>query len=228
MIATFINTITVIIGSCIGLFLKKGISKKVTDAMMKALGLCIIFIGVQGALVGEKTLVTIISMVLGVFIGESVDLDTKLNVLIDKIQKKFSKKQNNDTMSLSQAMISASVLFCVGSMTIVGCLNAGFNQDYSLLLTKSALDFCSSIIFASTMGLGVLLSAIVVLLYQGGLTLLAIWVAPFLTTAIINEMTCVGCLIVIGSGLNLLGITNLKLMNYLPATFLPIILCLFL
>lgn len=228
MIATIINTITVMIGSCIGLFLKKGISKKVTDAMMKALGLCVLFIGIQGALVGEKTLVTIISMVLGVFIGESIDLDSKLNALTNKLQNKFAKKHSDDTMNLSEAIISASVLFCVGSMTIVGCLNAGFNKDYSLLLTKSALDFCSSIIFASTMGFGVLLSAVVVLLYQGGLTLLAIWVAPFLTTAIINEMTCVGCLIVIGSGFNLLGITNLKLMNYIPATFLPIILCLFL
>ncbi len=228
MLATIINVVAVILGSSIGLFLKKGISKKVTDAMMKALGLCCLFIGIQGALVGEKTLVTIISMVLGVFIGETIDIDDKLNELIEKIQNKFAKKQNNDNLSLSQGMINASVLFCVGSMTIVGCLNAGFNQDYSLLLTKSALDFCSSIIFASTLGFGVLLASVVVLVYQGGLTLLATFVAPFLTTAIINEMTCVGCLIVIGSGLNLLGLTKLKLMNYILATFLPIILCLFL
>ena len=228
MIVTIINTVTVVIGGCIGLFLKKGISQKVADAMMKALGLCVLFIGIQGALVGENTLVTIISMILGVFIGESLDIDTKLNNVIEKLEKKLVKNQNREGMSLSQGMINASVLFCVGSMTIVGCLNAGFNQDYSLLLTKSALDFCSSIIFASTMGLGVLLSAFVVLFYQGGLTLLAIWVAPFLSTAVINEMTCAGCLIVIGSGLNLLGLTKLKLINYIPAMFLPIILCLFL
>ncbi len=228
MIATIINAVTVVLGSLIGLFLKKGISKKVTDAMMKALGLCVLFIGIQGSLIGENTLLIIISMVLGAFIGETIDIDTKVNSVIEKLEIKFSKKQNNDSISLSQGMISASVLFCVGSMTIVGCLNAGFNHDYSLLLTKSALDFCSAIIFASTMGLGVLLSAFVVLFYQGGLTLLAIWAAPLLTTTMINEMTCVGCLIVIGSGLNLLGLTNLKLMNYIPATFLPIILCLFL
>ena len=228
MLATIINAVAVIVGSSIGLLLKKGISKKVTDAMMSALGLCVLFIGIQGSLVGEKTLVTIISMVLGVFIGESIDLDGKINNTIEKLEKKFVKNQNKDNLSLSQGMINASVLFCVGSMTIVGCLNAGFSHDYTLLLTKSALDFCSSIIFASTMGLGVMLSVIVLLIYQGGLTLLAIWVAPFLTTAIINEMTCVGCLIVIGSGLNLLGLTKLKLMNYIPAMFLPIILCLFL
>lgn len=228
MLATIINVIAVVVGSSIGLLLKKGISKKVTDAMMQALGLCVLFIGIQGSLIGEKTLVIIISMVLGAFIGESIDIDAKLNKAIGKLENKFSKKQSNDSLSLSQGIISASVLFCVGSMTIVGCLNAGFNHDYTLLLTKSALDFCSSIIFASTMGLGVLLSAIVVLVYQGGLTLLAIWIAPYLTTPIINEMTCVGCLIVIGSGLNLLGLTKLKLMNYIPAMFLPIILCLFL
>jgi uncharacterized membrane protein YqgA involved in biofilm formation len=228
MLATIINVIAVIVGSSIGLLLKKGISEKVTDAMMKALGLCVLFIGIQGSLIGEKTLVTIISMVLGAFIGESIDIDSKMNNAIEKLEKKFSKNQNNNNLTLSQGIISASVLFCVGSMTIVGCLNAGFNHDYTLLLTKSTLDFCSSIIFASTMGLGVLLSAFVVLIYQGGLTLLAIWIAPFLTTAIINEMTCVGCLIVIGSGLNLLGLTKLKLMNYIPAMFLPIILCLFL
>lgn len=228
MLATIINVLAVIVGSSIGLFLKKGISTKVTDAMMKALGLCVLFIGIQGSLIGEKTLVTIISMVLGAFVGESIDIDSKMNAFIEKIEKKFSKNRNNSDLSLSQGIISASVLFCVGSMTIVGCLNAGFNNDYTLLLTKSTLDFCSSIIFASTMGLGVLLSAFVVLIYQGGLTLLAIWIAPFLTTVIINEVTCVGCLIVIGSGLNLLGLTKLKLMNYIPAMFLPIILCLFL
>ena len=227
MFATFVNIATVILGSSIGLFLNKGLNQRVADSMTKALGLCVIYIGVSGALVGENTLVTIISMVLGVFIGESLDLDSRLTQLIERIENKYSKNDNSQN-NISKAFINASLLFCVGSMTIVGSLNAGFSNDYSLILTKSVLDFCSSIIFASTMGIGVMFSAITILIYQGGLTLLASFVAPFLATAVINEMTCVGSIIVIGTGLNLVGLTDIKLMNYIPATFLPIILCLFL
>ena len=130
-------------------------------------------------------------------------------------------------VSLIYLLVTSSLLFCVGSMTIVGCLNAGLMNDNTMLYTKSTLDFCSSMIFASTLGIGVMLSAAVVLVYQGGLTLLASLAAPLLTTSVINEMTCVGSLVIIATGLNLLGITKIKLMNYIPAMFLPILLCLF-
>jgi len=223
MLGTIVNTAAVIIGASIGLLIKKGIPKRIGDSLMRALGLCTIFIGISGAFKGEDTLVMIISMVLGTLIGEAVDIDKHVNSGVRKIEKRFTKKENN----ISQGFITSSLLFCIGSMTIVGAMNAGLLGDNTMLFTKSTLDFCSSIIFASTLGIGVLLSAGFVLVYQGGLTLLAIAAAPLLSTTVINEMTCVGSLVIIATGLNLLGITKLKLMNYLPAMFLPIILCMF-
>lgn len=223
MIGTIVNTIAVIVGASIGLIIKKGIPERIGDSLMKALALCTIFIGISGAFKGENTLVMIISMVLGTLIGEAIDIDKHINNGVRKIEQKFTKGKSN----LSQGFISASLLFCIGSMTIVGAMNAGLSGDNTMLFTKSTLDFCSSIIFASTLGVGVLLSSIFVLLYQGGLTLLAIAAAPLLSTAVINEMTCVGSLVIIATGLNILGVTKLKLMNYLPAMFLPIILCIF-
>lgn len=223
MIGTIVNTIAVIVGASIGLIIKKGIPERIGDSLMKALALCTIFIGISGAFKGENTLVMIISMVLGTLIGEAIDIDKHINNGVRKIEQKFTKGKSN----LSQGFISASLLFCIGSMTIVGAMNAGLSGDNTMLFTKSTLDFCSSIIFASTLGVGVLLSSIFVLLYQGGLTLLAIAAAPLLSTSVINEMTCVGSLVIIATGLNILGVTKLKLMNYLPAMFLPIILCIF-
>ncbi|MGN0411620.1 MAG: DUF554 family protein, partial [Lachnospiraceae bacterium] len=120
-----------------------------------------------------------------------------------------------------------SLLFCVGAMTIVGALQAGLTGDCEMLYNKSMLDFTSSIIFTSTLGIGVFFSAAFVLVYQGAITLLAQWVSPLLTDVVIAEMTCVGSVIIIGIGLNLLGITKMKVMNFVPAIFLPIILCSF-
>ena len=226
MIGTIINTIAVIVGSTLGMIFHKGIPTRVADAMMKALGLSTIFIGVQGAFEGHNTLVMILSMVLGVVIGETIDIDARVNTFVNKIEKRFVKNQK-EGHSLSEGIISSSLLFCVGSMTIVGCLNAGIQKDYTLLMTKSVMDFCASMIFASTLGLGVLLSSIVVFVYQGALTLLASFAAPYLTTIVIGEMTCVGSLIIVATGLNVLKITQLRSMNFIPAMFLPIVICLF-
>lgn len=226
MLGTLVNTGTVLLGSLIGLLVNKGIPQRIADQMMRALGLCSIFIGVQGAFKGENTLIMIISMVIGVVIGEAIDIDRHVTNVVNRMEKKFVKKQTGKH-SISEGLITSSLLFCVGSMTIVGCLNAGLLNDNTMLFTKSTLDFCASMIFASTLGFGVMLSAVVVLVYQGGLTMLASLAAPFLTTGVINEMTCVGSLVIIATGLNLLGVTKIKLMNYIPAMFLPIILCLF-
>lgn len=227
MLGTFVNTISVIVGSSIGLLINKGIPEKIARQMMNGLGLCSLFIGIQGAFKGEKILVMILSMVIGILIGEGLDIDKHVNSFIHRLEMKWINKKDNQEHTLSEGFITSSLLFCIGSMTIVGCLNAGLMGDYTMLFTKSTLDFCSSMIFASTLGFGVLLSSGFVLIYQGSLTLLAMWAAPLLTTSTINEMTCVGSLVIIATGLNLLKITNLKLMNYLPAMFMPIILCLF-
>ena len=225
MLGTLVNTFAVIIGASVGLLIKKGIPERIGDSLMKGLGLCSLYIGISGAFKGENALIMIISIVLGIGIGEGIDIDSRVNSVVKRIESKFFRKKGKN--NIAQGFISASLLFCVGSMTLVGAMNAGLLGDNTMLYTKSAMDFCSSIIFASTLGIGVLLSAIFVLIYQGVLTLLAIYAAPLLNNQVINEMTCVGSLIIIAMGLNILGITKIKLMNYIPAMFLPIIICMF-
>ncbi len=224
LLGTLVNTATVLLGSSVGLVFKRGIPQRMTDNLMKGLGLCTLYLGVNGAFQGENTLVMILSMILGTVIGEGVDIDRHVNDFFHRLEKKVSLPGQTGP-GVADGFINACLLFCIGSMTVVGALNAGLQNDQTMLLTKSMLDLCSSMVFASTMGIGVLLSAGFVLVYQGALTLLASLLAPVLTTSVIAEMTCVGSLIIIGTGLNLLGVTRLKLMNFLPAMFLPILLC---
>ncbi len=226
MLGTIVNTIAVIIGASIGLLLKKGLPENLEDTMMKGLGLCTLFLGIRGSLEGNNSLILIISMVVGALIGEGIDLDEKLNRFGKWLENKF-KSKDGDKVSIAEGFVSASLLFCVGAMTVVGSLQSGLMGNHEMLFNKSMLDFVAAIIFASSMGIGVLFSAAFVLVYQGAITLAAQWVAPFLTDTIIAEMTCVGSVIIIGIGLNLLGITKLKVMNYVPAIFIPILLCQF-
>lgn len=226
MLGTVVNTIAVVIGAAVGMLLKKGIPERLADTMMKGIGLCTLFLGISGSLEGKNSLILIISIVAGALIGEGIDLDAKLNHLGLWLEKKCKSKEG-DKISIAEGFVSASLLFCVGAMTIVGSLQSGLQGNHEMLFNKSMLDFVAAIIFASTMGVGVMFAAGFVLVYQGAITLAAQWLAPFLTETIIAEMTCAGSLIIIGIGLNLLGVTKLKVMNYVPAIFIPILLCQF-
>lgn len=225
LLGTFVNMILVILGGSIGLFLGSRFPKKLSDSLMKTLGLCTLLIGISGLSKGENQLITIISMAVGTVIGELLDLDKRLSDLGDSIEKRF--KKDGDNVTIAEGFVNASLLFCVGAMAIVGSLQSGLVGDNSMIYTKSLLDFTASIIFASTLGVGVLLSAFPILLYQGGIVLLAHLIAPFLTDVVIGDMTCTGSLIIIGLALNMLGITKLKVMNMVPAIFLPILIHLF-
>jgi uncharacterized membrane protein YqgA involved in biofilm formation len=225
MLGTLVNTAAVIIGSLLGLLLKKGIPEKLSDIITKGLGLCVLYIGISGCLKGTNPLITILSMVIGAVIGQLLDLDRHLNGLGDKLGNRF--KKGTGSINISQGFVTASLLFCVGSMTIVGSLQSGLTGNHEMLFTKSMLDFISAIILTSSLGIGVLLSAAFVLVFQGSITLLASWVQPFLSDYAIAEMTCVGSLLIIALGLNMLGIAKIKAMNLLPAIFVPLILCLF-
>ncbi len=225
LLGTFVNMGTVLLGGSIGLLLGSRFPQRLSNAMMKALGLCVLLIGISGILKGENQLITIISIAVGTLIGEALDLDKHLNSLGNFLQEKFKSK--NENVSIAEGFVNASLLFCVGAMAIVGSLQSGLTGDNSMIYTKSLLDFVSSIIFASTLGVGVLFSIFPILVYQGGIVVLAHFLAPFLTDAAINEMTCAGSLIIIGLALNMLGITKLRVMNLVPAIFIPVILCLF-
>lgn len=222
MLGVVVNVLAVLLGGGIGLLIKKGIPKRIADAMMKGIGLCTLYIGWSGALKGSNTLVLILSMVIGILLGEGFDLDAKLNGFANGLDRKF--KRDDGSISVAEGFIAASLLFCVGAMTVVGSLQAGLLGNYEMLFTKSVLDFISAMIFASTLGIGVLLSAVFVLLFQGGIVLLAQVVAPFLTDGVVAEMTCVGSVLIFALGLNILGITKIKVLNFLPAMFLPILL----
>ena len=218
MFGVLVNTATVLLGSTIGLICKKGIPERLSNAVMTAIGLCTVAIGFTGILDGENTLVLIISMVLGVLIGELLDIDGHVNRLVERVAGKAAGA--GKAAQISQGFITACLLFCIGAMTIVGSLNAGLRGDNEMLLTKSLLDFISSIMLAATLGIGVLFSAAFVLVFQGGIVLLAQFLAPVLSEACIAELTCAGSLMILALGMNIVGITKIKVINFLPALVL--------
>lgn len=220
MLGAIVNTLTVLIGGLIGLMLKKGISERFSDIIMKGIALCVLFIGISGSLTGSNVIISIVCVVIGGLIGEAIGLEAGINKLGDKLQDKFAKGDGQS--SISKGFVTASLVFCVGAMTIVGALQSGIEGDHSTQFTKAILDGIGAIVFASSMGAGVLLSAGTVLVLQGGITLMAQWIAPLLTDVIISQMTNIGSILIIGLSLNMLGLTKLKVMNYVPAIILPI------
>jgi len=219
MIGVLANTICVLLGSGLGLLLKKGIPEKISQAAMIAIGLCTVYIGIDGAMQGENTIVLIVTMVFGTILGTLIDIDGKLNALGQWVERKMKKSDGKNTVA--EGFISGSLLFCVGAMTIVGSINAGLSGDNELLFTKSILDLISSCMLASTLGIGVMFAAVFVLVFQGGLVLAAGLLQSVLTDpAIIAEITCAGSVMIIGLGLNILGISKFKIANMLPAIIL--------
>lgn len=220
MIGVFVNVGTVLLGSALGLIFKKGISAKFTDAVMIGIGLCTLLIGIQGMadgmLKGQNVLVTIISMVIGAIVGTALDIDRRLNSAGDLLSKKL-KKGNSDKSTFAQGFVTASLVFCVGSMTIVGSLESGLEGDHTTIFTKSLLDLFSSMMLSASLGAGVIFAAFFVLIFQGGLVLASGFLAPVLSDGAIAEITSVGALLIFALGLNLTGIGKFKVANYLPA-----------
>lgn len=221
LLGSMVNSAAIILGGSIGLALKKGLSDRIASAVMNALALCVLYIGVSGMLKGENILITILSMVFGTLVGEWIDLDKKINQLGDEIESRVSSE--NKEHSVSKGFVTTSLLFCVGAMAIVGALQSGLTGNHDTLFAKSLIDGIAAIVMASSLGIGVLLSAGLILVYEGGITLFANVLAPLLTDSVINEMTCVGSLLIVGLALNMLKLTNLKIMNYAPAVFFPIL-----
>ncbi|MBE6783047.1 MAG: DUF554 domain-containing protein [Ruminococcaceae bacterium] len=224
MLGVAVNVATVIAGSLVGVLLKKSLPERIAKMMQTAVALAVLYIGIDGMMSGENTLVLVLSMVIGTLIGTLLDLDRHLNNLGTKIENKFRTK--NSENRIAEGFVSATLLFCVGAMTIVGALQSGLSGNHEMQFTKAILDLISSIILASTLGWGVMLAAGSVLAIQGSIVLLAQFVAPYLSNYVIGEMTCAGSVLIVALSLNLLGITKIKLMNLVPAIFVPIGLCL--
>lgn len=223
MLAVFVNMATVIAGSLIGIFLRSRLKESFRVGLMKALALCTVVIGVSSAIGTGNILCVIISMAVGTALGEALRIDDGIEHLGDGIKNKLFKNEGGNSR-FTEGFVSACILFCIGSMTIVGSLQAGINHDYSIIYAKSALDFVSSMAFGAAMGFGVTCSAVFILLFQGGLTLLAGLVGPALSTAVVTEMSAVGGTILIGMAVNMmeLGKDRIKVANMLPAIFIPI------
>lgn len=221
MLGTIVNTLAILAGCAIGLLLKRGINEKVTDAIMKGISLCVIYIGIDGMLEGSKTLAVIIAMALGAAIGTLLDLNGKM----EKLGKMIEGRISNGVADIAQGFVTASLIYCVGAMAVVGSLQSGLNGDHSMLYTKALLDGISAMVLTASLGAGVGLSAASVFVYQGALTLLAGLIAPVLSDAVVAEMACVGSILIAALGLNMLGITKLKVMDYVPAIFIVIPLC---
>ena len=225
-LGTIVNALAVIAGAALGLLLKKALPKKLGDALVSGVALCVLFIGVEGALKCTNPLVMILSMVFGAIVGTLLDLDGKICRLGEKLEKKFSKK-GGENSTFGAAFVQSFLLFCVGAMAVTGSIQSGINGDNSILFAKSTLDGVSSVIYAATMGPGVFLSAPALFVYQGTITLISYALGEVLSPYMISEMTAVGSLLIVGIALNMLGITKLKLMDYIPAIFFPILFCLF-
>lgn len=227
LLGALTNGLAIILGGSFGLIFKRGLSEKVTNALMNALALCALYVGMEGLLSGDNMLVIILSMVLGTLIGEGLDLDLKVNQFGNKLETRFIQNKKGNSPSIAQGFISTSLIVCIGSMAIVGALQSGITGNHNILFAKAIIDGIISIVLASTLGLGVPLAGILVVLYEGGMALFASSLTPLLTESVIQNLTSVGSLLILGLAFNLLKITDLKVINYSPAIFMPILFGLF-
>ncbi|MDD4583857.1 MAG: DUF554 domain-containing protein [Eubacteriales bacterium] len=217
MLGPIINAIAIVVCALLGRFVLKGLPERYENIIKKAIGLSIIYIGIAGAMENERVMLLIFSMVIGSALGEWIDIDKGMNYLGQWTERKLGLQEGN----FSKGFVNASILFCTGSMAIVGSLNSGLLGNHEMLFAKSILDGVISIVFASAMGLGVAFSAIPVLLYEGGISIGATFVKDWMTTEIITEMSAVGSLIIAGIGFNFLLVKQIKVANMIPAIFLP-------
>ena len=224
MLAVIVNAVAVIAGALVGIMCGSRIKERYTKAIMTCIALVTMVIGVQSAIVTDNILVVMGCLVLGTVIGTALHIDDFINTSADKMTGKLAVTRFGGG-HFTEAFVSTSILFCVGTMTVIGSIQAGLNKDYSILFAKSAMDFVSSIVFAAALGAGVFLSAVTVLVFQGAIALLAGLAAPVLSTQVVTEMSAVGGALFIGMAINLLGLREekIKVGDMLPSIFLPIL-----
>ena len=223
LLGAAVNATAIFFGSAVGLLFKKGIPERMQKTLTAALGLCVVFIGFKGAMDGGTLLIVSLSLVLGGLLGEWPDIDRRLNQFGAFLQKKISK---NPESTFGEGFVSSTLFVCVGAMAIVGAIEAGMKGDFGTYYTKALLDGVTVLILTASLGFGCFFSGVVLLVYEGALTLAAQFIAGFLTEQMITELSCVGSILVLAIGLNLLKITKIKVANLLPAAFLPIVFCL--
>ncbi len=228
MLGNYVNLITIIVGSLLGLLVHKGLKENYKTIVMQAIGLSVIFIGATTAIQGllepdSEPILFIISLVIGGVIGELVGLEKGLDKIGMALQNKIDPGNGQDKTSVARGFVTASLIFCVGTMAIIGSLESGLRGNHDMLFAKSVLDGVTAMILASTMGIGVLFSAIMVFVYQGAIILFAGYLEPLLTVHVIREISIIGGILILGIGLGMLEIKRIKTLNLLPSILIPII-----
>lgn len=223
LLGALVNGAAIVVGSFAGLFMGKLLPDRLQKTLMTALALVVIGIAVPGIDDSQKPLVPILSMVLGTLVGELLDPDSAVIRLGDWLQRKTGGKGR-----FTDGFVNGTMVFAVGAMAIMGGLNSGLQGDHTILFSKSVIDGISSLIFASTLGVGVLFSALPVFLWEGLIAVLASLLAPLLGADVIAEINSVGSLLLIAISLNMLNLTKIRVMNMVPAMLFPILLCRFL
>ncbi len=220
MVGVLINVATILVGGAIGLALRGGIPQRVRDTVMQGLGLCVLLVGLLNAVKTADVMAVIICMVVGALLGEWIDIEKRLARLGVRAEKLFTKAGAKGG-TFVQGFMTASLVYCVGAMAVIGSLESGLSGNHSTLIAKGIMDGVSAVFFAAALGPGVLLSAAAILLYQGFIALGAGLIAPALTDPMVLEMSAVGGLIIVGIGVNLLGMAKIRVGNLLPAVFIP-------
>lgn len=219
MFGTLVNVAAIILGSALGVLLRRGISEKAQRVVMQGLGLCVLTVGIMSAIKTELPLLLVISVSLGGFLGAVIGIEKKLDAWGERTQRRFQKEEGG--VGFAEGLVTATITFCVGAMAILGSVESGLHQNYQLLFIKAALDGFLSMILATTFGFGVALSAIPVLLYQGAITLGAGVLAPLLSDAMMAEVSAVGGVLIIGIGITLLDVKKIHVGDMLPAVLVP-------
>lgn len=221
MFGTIVNASAIIAGSLLGLFLRGSLKENYKTIVIQAMSLSVIIIGIMGAIKMDNPLVILGSMVIGCILGEMIDIESKLEGIGDNLKKRL----NRDDSKFTEGFLTASLVYTIGAMAVIGAIESGLLGKHDTLFAKSILDGMTSIIFASSFGVGVLFSALPVFLYQGSITLLAGMFKDVLTPLVVTQMSSVGGILIMGIGLNMLGISDnkIKVGNMLPAIVFPII-----
>lgn len=222
MLAVFVNALTVILGSTLGVLLNKHLKEEYTKTVIACMGICTMVIGITGAIVTSNIIIVVVCLVVGTVIGELLKLEQRLDNVGNWLKSKLPQKGNSQ---FTEGFVSASLLFCIGSMSIMGSFEAGLQGTYDITFAKAAMDGIISVTFAATMGIGVAFSALTIIVYQGSLTLLAGVIAPILSDPVIAEMSAVGGVMLIATGMNIMGLAKdrIRVGNMLPALIFPVI-----
>ncbi len=219
MIGTVVNSLAVIIGALFGLVIGQRIKKNARDTLMDGMGLSLMILGIASGVKSENVLLLVVSIVIGIIIGETVNIQNKLDRLGNNLQDKFGKGDNQ----FSSAFVTASLVTCAGAMSIVGSIESGIYGDHTTMFVKSLLDGVLCLLLASNLGIGVAFSGITIFVYQGIITMAATGIGRFLTPEIVNEMSAVGGVLILAIGINLLEFKTIRVANIIPAIFIPLI-----